>query len=941
MKKIFLILFNIVLLLSLQYGFANSLSNNQKYTLKVIPKIKYIKTFENLAGDPFRIVKSTTDLGFVTVGVISGSGTISGGFIQNCNVIISKWNADGQLKWQRIFGGKGDDVPYFLETLRDGGIVVVGTTTSKDGDLKGLAKGDKDAFIIRYDKTGRLVWKSVFGGKGCDEFKMVVESVDGGFIVVGSSNSIDGDLKGLSKGESDALIVKYDRKGKIQWKKTFGGSNIDYFNFIISMDDKSYVAVGNVLSVDKDIRNLKKDTDKYRGDVLITKWDDKGNLLWKKVFGGTGDEMVNTVVRHKTGIIMSINVSICKGGDIKKFTGLDNYVRGDLLLKYDSKGQITNAKLFKKGVETILPLPNGSFIVGANYEIDRSEKGIYIYKTDLKFNIQWERCFGGSDTDILKDIALTEKGNIILSISTTSQDGDFAPQTQIDFDKKYFNAGIIKLDKNGNIIWKKVFGGSNYDSFYSILHCTEKNIIVSGDTNSYDGNFDNRITQKHFSHPIPIIVSIEEEILRNIEWVKLFGGENNDVFTSGVSFNNSELIVVGYSSSFYEDLKELRRNIPGNTTIGLILRFNKNGQVIWKKSIFGDEYCLINQLNYVIKTSDNNFIAIGSVEQYNNRPSYGLILKFDKDGNILWRKSIGNDMKGHNSSELTVFSSVIETLDGGLVIGGQLFGKAAILKLNSNGDVEWIKYIHQDSKHGCIEKVTKLQNGSIVAVGWVTAKERDWKSSYGGDCEGFIGLFDLKGNVLWEKLFKGTGDDRFLSVTVTAKDEIFVVGDSSSKDLDMYDVVKKSSHLITDDCPDGIIVKYDSKGNVIWKKIFGGSRKDSFKDIIFNGDIIMAVGLSDSINGDLTDLVDMGLKREWNEIWGDIVLVAYYSNGDIIWKTLISGKRCDKPFKIIQDGEDSYVILGSTSSEDGDFDCINQGLDDAFILKLRLSNQLR
>ncbi|WPX09498.1 hypothetical protein [Caldicellulosiruptor danielii] len=78
MRKIFLIFLILIVLVSRQYTFANSLPNNQKYTLKVIPKIRYVKAFENLVGDPFRMVKSTTGLGFVTVGVVSGSGKIQG-----------------------------------------------------------------------------------------------------------------------------------------------------------------------------------------------------------------------------------------------------------------------------------------------------------------------------------------------------------------------------------------------------------------------------------------------------------------------------------------------------------------------------------------------------------------------------------------------------------------------------------------------------------------------------------------------------------------------------------------------------------------------------------------------------------------------------------------------------------------------------------------------
>lgn|GEM_PF-2920744 len=175
-------------------------------------------------------------------------------------------------------------------------------------------------------------------------------------------------------------------------------------------------------------------------------------------------------------------------------------------------------------------------------------------------------------------------------------------------------------------------------------------------------------------------------------------------------------------------------------------------------------------------------------------------------------------------------------------------------------------------------------------------------------------------------------------MAVTAKDEIFAVGDSTSKDLDMYNFVKKSSHLITADKSDGIIVKYDCKGNVIWKKIFGGSGRESFRDILFNGDIIMTIGTSDSIDGDLTYLVDMGLKKKWNETCDDIVIVIYNNNGEIIWKTLLSGKSFDRPFSVVQIGEDSYIIVGSTSSEDGDFSCFNKGLDDAFIIKLHVHN---
>ena len=173
------------------------------------------------------------------------------------------------------FGGSSSERFYDVTTTNDG-YIAVGYSDSLDGDLQGLNKGITDSIIVKYDLEGNVVWKKTFGGSKYDYFSKISVTADG-YIVVGSSFSTDGDLNGLNKGQYDAIIVKYDRNGNVVWKKTFGGSLDDGYSNITTVTD-GYVVVGSAISINGDLTGVNSGQ-----KAIIVKHDLSGNIVWKKL----------------------------------------------------------------------------------------------------------------------------------------------------------------------------------------------------------------------------------------------------------------------------------------------------------------------------------------------------------------------------------------------------------------------------------------------------------------------------------------------------------------------------------------------------------------------------------------------------------------------------------------------------------------------------------
>ncbi len=126
---------------------------------------------------------------------------------------VIKLNESGDLEWQKMYSGNNNDLIYSISETNDGGYVMVGYTTS--------ASGDENVWVVKLNSSGGIEWQRSYGGSGYDIAFDVMQTNDGGYIVVGKTES-------FGVGKSDMWILKLNSTGNITWQKAYGGSENEY-----------------------------------------------------------------------------------------------------------------------------------------------------------------------------------------------------------------------------------------------------------------------------------------------------------------------------------------------------------------------------------------------------------------------------------------------------------------------------------------------------------------------------------------------------------------------------------------------------------------------------------------------------------------------------------------------------------------------------------------
>jgi hypothetical protein len=155
------------------------------------------------------------------------------------------------IEWQKCLGGSDIDQALSVQQTSDGGYIVGGRSNSIDGDVTGN-HGDYDAWIVKLDTIGNMEWQKSLGGSDNDGASSIQQTFDGGYIVAGYSVSNDGDVTG-NHGEGDCWIVKLDKRGNIEWQKFLGGSSSDNANSINQTSDGDYIVAGDSFSNNGDV----------------------------------------------------------------------------------------------------------------------------------------------------------------------------------------------------------------------------------------------------------------------------------------------------------------------------------------------------------------------------------------------------------------------------------------------------------------------------------------------------------------------------------------------------------------------------------------------------------------------------------------------------------------------------------------------------------------
>ena len=223
-------------------------SANGAWVIKIsdIGIIQWQKTYDTAIG--INSILQTSEGGFVLAGItqlVSFPGYHGSG-----DIWVAKINQGGNIQWQKCYGGsRYDESPQIIST-NDGGYMFSSYTDSNDGDVFGN-HGSGDSWVVKLDASGTILAQNCYGGSGNEGGGYIQKTLDGGYLLMTTVGSNDGNISG-NHGGSDAWACKFSSTGAIQWQKCFGGSNDDNGG-AFQLADGTYMAFGNTLSNNGDI----------------------------------------------------------------------------------------------------------------------------------------------------------------------------------------------------------------------------------------------------------------------------------------------------------------------------------------------------------------------------------------------------------------------------------------------------------------------------------------------------------------------------------------------------------------------------------------------------------------------------------------------------------------------------------------------------------------
>lgn len=276
-------------------------------------KIDWQKSYGSTSLDQGNSAMQTADDGYILTGF---AGFNDGDVINNhtADMWVVKLNFRGDIIWQKCLGGSSSEFGYSIKQTKDGGYVVAGSAISTNGDVSGM-HGGSDFWVVKLNDTGAITWKKCYGGSAIDVAYSVSQTTDGGYILVGKTQSNNGDVI-MNHGLYDVWVVKINDTGAIQWQKTYGGSSNDYANSIIQCAIGGYLIVGSTSSNDMDIT-----INQGNRDLLIIKIDTTGKLEWQKTLGGQMDDVGGEAIETPDDGFIILGVTGSFGGDVSYSRG--------------------------------------------------------------------------------------------------------------------------------------------------------------------------------------------------------------------------------------------------------------------------------------------------------------------------------------------------------------------------------------------------------------------------------------------------------------------------------------------------------------------------------------------------------------------------------------------------------------------------------------------
>jgi hypothetical protein len=406
------------------------------------------------------------------------------------------------LGWEWAYSGNGNDFEKGSSICSDnsGNVYVTGFfsgPTITFGSITLVNSGNWNAFIVKYDSTGTVLWaKSPTGYHS--EGKGISTDDNGNVFVTGSywNDSISFDAITLSNsGSHDIFLAKFDAEGNVIWARCAGGQRVEQANSVCT-DGDGNVAITGFFESDSlvfDSQVVYHNIDTIHGDIFIAKYNSEGNSLWAKSARGAGLDIGTAITSDQAGNIYATGTfassSVAFESDTLIMTGGNDV----FVIKYDPTGNeqwviSAGGSSYAVCYSIITDLPGNVFITGYFYVpfmsfgnlllTNSTGFDVFVVKIDAAGNFVWAKSSVGGQQAEGHGVCTDMQGNVYVTgfyaFSTVSFD---SITLSLASDSELF---LVKYDTDGNVIWGFAEGGNSSDFSEAVCKDLNGDIIITG-----------------------------------------------------------------------------------------------------------------------------------------------------------------------------------------------------------------------------------------------------------------------------------------------------------------------------------------------------------------------------------------------------------------------------------------------------------------------------
>lgn len=406
------------------------------------------------------------------------------------------WAQPG-VEWELVTNKSDYDRAYGLTSTPDGGYMVTGVTYNAE-------ENHTQAALLKVDIRGNEVWSKAYGFSGKESFQDAVALPNGDVIALGRTTS-----KGA--GGRDIWVVKVNEDGELLWDKTYGARYDDEANAIIATSDGGFLIAGQQMI--KSSSNI---------DMWLIKLDANGEKEWDQLIGGSFRNRAAAAAETKDGYVIAGNIHPSSSEDYK----------GDMgrVIKVDKQGNVKWDKVIGGDKDDelhglALATDGSIYVTGNSQSLSAGSDDVWLAKLDAKGNVKWEKNYG---------IIVAEKGNGIVA----TKDGFAVASVVSSRTTKSEDIEILHFDKEGELQWKEVLGGTLNETPNDITLTSDGGVLVASSICTHYGYNSEPVKCKMMliklrGNPTE---SVENYIARKMKsWEKRGEFEKSEVYAKRVS----------------------------------------------------------------------------------------------------------------------------------------------------------------------------------------------------------------------------------------------------------------------------------------------------------------------------------------------------------------------------------------------------------------------